>query len=204
MKLTPLIAGFAQAGALLVASALTAAVQFAACAPSAAQPSEPPEGASIGFTLTTADGNAVSERTYRGKWLVVYFGYTSCPDVCPTALMEIAGALEKSGPRAAIVQALFVTIDPKRDTPELLGEYVKSFDPRIVGLTGTPAQIAQAARSFKIFYERRDTDDGGYAYDHTTLIYLIDADGKFVKAFTGDSGAQEIADALASLMKPAP
>jgi protein SCO1 len=204
MKLTPLIAGLAQAGALVLAGVLAVAMQVAACAPSGAQPSGLPEGASIGFTLTTADGNAVSERTYRGKWLLVYFGYTSCPDLCPTALMEIAGALEKSGPRATTVQALFVTIDPKRDTPEMLGEYVKSFDPRIVGLTGTPAQIAQAARSFKIFYERRATDDGGYAYDHTTLIYLIDTGGKFVKALAGDAGAQEIADALASLTKAAP
>jgi len=109
MKLTPLIAGLAQAGALVLAGVLAMAMQFAAWAPSGAQPSGLPEGASIGFTLTTADGNAVSERTYRGKWLVVYFGYTSCPDVCPTTLMEIAGALEKSGPRATTVRALLAS-----------------------------------------------------------------------------------------------
>lgn len=204
MKLAALIAPFAQAGTLLFAGVLAVAMQFAACMPSGAQASGPPGGTSISFTLIAADGNAVSEQTYRGKWLVVYFGYTSCPDVCPTTLVEIAGALEKLGPRAAGMQALFVTIDPKRDTPDVLGEYAQSFDPRIVGLTGTPAQIALAARSFKVFYERRDTDDGGYAYDHTTLIYLVDADGKFVKALAGDTGAQEIADALASLTKAKP
>ncbi len=112
-------------------------------------------------------------------------------------------SVSRASSHAAIVQALFVTIDPKRDTPEILGDYVKSFDPRIVGLSGTPAQIAHAARSFNVFHERRDTDDGGYAFDHTTLIYLVDADGKFVKALAGDAGAQDIADALASLTKAA-
>ena len=174
---------------------------FAACAPGGAQPSAPPEGASIRFTLTAADGRAVSEQTYRGKWLIVYFGYTFCPDVCPTTLMEIAGALEKLGPRAETVQGLFVTVDPKRDTPEILAAYVKSFDPRIAGLTGTTAQIAMSAKSFNVFYERRDTDDGGYVYDHTTLIYLVDPDGRFVRDIAGDAGAQQIAEALARLMR---
>ncbi len=191
------------AGRCLPHAVIVALYVLAATTPTGAQKAAPPQGSNIGFTLIAADGNAVNERTYRGKWLVVYFGYTSCPDVCPTTLMEIAGALEKLGPHAAIVQALFVTIDPQRDTPEILGDYVKSFDPRIVGLSGTPAQIAHAARSFNVFHERRDTDDGGYAYDHTTLIYLIDADGKFVKALAGDTGAQDIADALASLTKAA-
>ena len=99
------------------------------------------------------------------------------------------------------MQGLFVSIDPKRDTPEILGAYVKSFDPRIVGLTGTTAQIAVAAKSFNVFYERRDTDDGGYAYDHTTLIYLVDPDGRFVRALTGDAGAQQIAEPLAVSMR---
>jgi len=98
------------------------------------------------------------------------------------------------------VQGLFVTIDPKRDTPEILGAYVKSFDPRIAGLTGTTAQIAVAAKSFNMFYERRDPDDGDYVYDHTTLIYLVDPDGRFVKALASDAGAQQIAEALAMSM----
>ena len=97
---------------------LAAAMLFATCVPSGAQPSAPPEGASISFTLTAGDGGAVSERTYRGKWLIVYFGYTFRPDICPTTLIEMAGALEKLGPRAETVQGLFITVDPKRDTPE--------------------------------------------------------------------------------------
>ena len=209
MELTSLFAALPQAGkhllaGVLAAGLLAAAMPFAACVPSGAQPSAPPEGASISFTLTAADGRTISERTYRGKWLIVYFGYTFCPDICPTTLMEMTGAFEKLGPRAETVQGLFVTVDPKRDTPEVLNEYLKSFDPRIIGLTGSPAQIAMAARSFNVFYERREADDGGYVYDHTTLIYLIDLDGRFRKAIAGDAGAQQIADTLAALMKAKP
>jgi protein SCO1/2 len=204
MKLTSLIVVRAQAGKHFLAVVLAVAMQFAPCVPSRTQPSAPPEGASISFTLTAADGRAVSERTYRGKWLIVYFGYTFCPDICPTTLMEMAGALEQLGPRAETVQGLFVTVDPKRDTPEVLNEYVKSFDPHIVGLTGSPAQIALAAKSFNVFYERRDTDDGGYVYDHTSLIYLIDPDGRFLKAIAHNAGAQQIAHSLAALMKTKP
>jgi protein SCO1 len=188
------------AGRPLLIAAVMAMSLLAADKHSSAQAAVPPEGSTISFALTLADGNAVTERTYRGKWLLVYFGYTFCPDVCPTTLMEIAGALATLGQRAEAVQSLFVTVDPKRDTPEIVSEYVKSFDPRIVGLTGVLPQIAAAARSFNVFYERRDTDDGGYIYDHTTLIYLVDPEGKFVKAIAGDAGTQQIADALAAAM----
>ena len=200
MMPTPLTVALAQAGKRLLAGVLVVTLGFIACAPGGAQPSAPPEGASISFSLTAADGSAVTERTYRGKWLIVYFGYTFCPDVCPTTLMEIAGVLRKLGPRVETVQGLFVTVDPKRDTPEILSEYVKSFDPRIIGLTGVPAQIAVTAKSFNVFYERRDTDDGGYVYDHTALIYLVDPDAKFARALAGNADAQQIADALAAAM----
>jgi hypothetical protein len=98
------------------------------------------------------------------------------------------------------LQSLFVSVDPKRDTPEILSEYDKSLDPRMIGLTGVPAQIAVAAKSFNVFYERRDTDDGGYVYDHTTLIYLVDSDGRFVRALAGNADCQQIAVALAAAM----
>ena len=187
-------------GRLLLIAAVMAMSLLAADKQSGAQTAMPPEGSIISFALTAPDGNAVTERTYRGKWLLVYFGYTFCPDVCPATLMEIAGALAALGQRAEAVQGLFVTVDPRRDTREILSGYVKSFDPRIVGLTGPPPQIAMAAKSFNVFYERRDMDDGGYVYDHTTLIYLVDPEGKFVKAIAGNAGAQQIADALAAAM----
>jgi protein SCO1/2 len=182
------------------AVALLALAVVTAPRPGAAQTMVPPEGASVSFVLNTTDGAAITERSYRGKWLVVYFGYTFCPDICPTTLLEIAEALHALGPRAAAVQGLFVTVDPRRDTPAVLTEYVKAFDPRLVGLTGTPAQIALAAKSFHVFYERQDTENGGYTYDHSAFIYVVDRDGMFVKGMTGETGSQQIAATLSALM----
>ena len=166
----------------------------------AAQSALPPEGTPVRFALTAAHGAAVTEQEYRGRWLVIYFGYTFCPDVCPTTLMEIAEALNTLGARAAAVQTLFITVDPGRDTPAVLREYLNSFDPRLIGLTGTPTQIALAAKSFHVFYERQDNDDGGYSYDHSAFIYLVDPEGKFIRALTGEAGGKQIADTLSTLM----
>jgi protein SCO1/2 len=114
--------------------------------------------------------------------------------------MEIAGALDILGPRAEAAQALFVTVDPKRDTPEVLTEYVETFDPRLIGLTGTSAQIASAAKSFHVIYERQDTDEGGYTYDHSAFSYLVDPGGKFAKAIASESGGKQIADILSAFI----
>ena len=160
----------------------------------------PPEGSNLSFALRAPNGNAVTEQSYRGKWLLVYFGYTFCPDVCPTTMMEIAGALKALGPRADAVQAIFITVDPQRDTPNVLNEYLKSFDPRLIGLTGTQAQIAAAAKAFHVFYERNDNGDGSYQYDHSAFIYLVNPDGKFARAITSEGGSQAVADALSTLM----
>jgi protein SCO1/2 len=165
-----------------------------------AQVATAPEGSSVQFTLTTTEGIPVSEQSYRGKWLAVYFGYTFCPDICPTTIMDIAGALKVLGPRADAVQGIFVTVDPQRDKPEVLREYLKSFDPRFIGLTGTAAQISVAAKSFHVFYERNDADDGNYTYDHSAFIYLVDPSGKLARAITDDGGSKRIADTLSTLM----
>ena len=121
--------------------------------------SEPParateSGVTIGgpFTLSTPDGTTVTDQTYRGKWLLVYFGYTFCPNSCPTTLLEVATALKKLGPHAPQVQPLFITVDPERDTPKVMQQYTASFDPRIVGLTGTQQQIAAAAQEYGVYY----------------------------------------------------
>ena len=163
----------------------------------------PPEGSSLTFALTAPDGAAVTQQSYRGKWLVIYFGYTICPDVCPTIIMEIAGALKALGSRADAVQAIFITVDPQRDTPKVLNEYLKSFDPRLIGLTGTPTQIAAAAKAFHVFYERNDTEDGSYLYDHSAFIYLVNPDGKFARAITSEGSSRAIANALSTLMTAA-
>jgi protein SCO1/2 len=166
----------------------------------AAQTSASPEGSSVHFALVGADGATISEQSYRGKWLAIYFGYTYCPDICPTTMMDIAGALKVLGQRSSDVQGIFVTVDPQRDKPEILREYLRSFDPRFVGLTGTPAQISAAAKSFHVFYERNDADDGNYTYDHSTSIYLVDPNGKLAKTITDEGGSKAIADDLLALM----
>jgi len=165
-----------------------------------AQPLFPAEGSKLIFALTATDGTAVADQTYRGKWLIVYFGYTYCPDVCPTTLMEIAGALNALGPRADMAQGLFITVDPQRDTAVVLNDYLKSFDPRFVGLTGTHAEIAAAARAFHVFYERNDTNDGSYLFDHSAYIYLVDPDGRFATAIGSQGSSRVISDALSALM----
>ncbi|RZN30198.1 SCO family protein [Bradyrhizobium sp. Leo121] len=155
------------------------------------------------FSLTAPDGTTVTDQTYRGKWLLVYFGYTFCPNTCPTTLLEIATALETLGPDAAKVQPLFITVDPKRDTTDVLGKYTQSFDPRIVGLTGTPAQIAAVAHDYGAYYVAHKNGDGAddYLIDHSTYIYVMDPQGQFVQAFDADTPADRIADDLLHLVK---
>ena len=158
--------GYLAAGWLLLAVCMTA--------PRAtAQTGLPPEGASVSFALTAADGARVTEQTWRGKWLVVYFGYTFCPDICPATLLEIAGALNELGARATSVQGIFISVDPQRDTPAAvytwrLREIIRS---GLVGLTVRRNRSRLSAKSFRVFYERQETGDGNYTYDHSAFIY---------------------------------
>jgi protein SCO1/2 len=157
------------------------------------------------FILTAPDGTTVTEQTYRGKWLLVYFGFTSCPDSCPMTLLEIAAALEKLGPDADKLQPLFITVDPLRDTPTVIGNYTHSFDSRIVGLTGTPLQIAAVAQEYGVDYALRKNGPGAedYVMDHSTYLYLMDAEGKFVRGFDADTPGDRIAEALRGAMAKA-
>jgi len=150
------------------------------------------------FTLTAPDGTTVTEQTYRGKWILVFFGFTSCPDTCPTALLDIAAALEKLGPAADKVQPLFITVDPQRDTPVVIGDYTRSFDPRIIGLTGTPEQIAAVAREYGAYYAPRKIGSGpeDYVLDHSSYLYLMDPEGKFVRGFDADTPGDRLAEVV--------
>jgi protein SCO1/2 len=150
------------------------------------------------FTLTAPDGATVTDQTYRGKWLLVYFGYRSCPDSCPTALFEIATALRKLGRDAAMLQPIFITIDPQRDTPEVMGEYTQSFDPRIVGLTGTAQQIDAVSNAYGAYFVRRKTGPGAqdYLMDHSIYIYLMSPQGEFVRGFDTSWSGDRIAAAV--------
>jgi protein SCO1/2 len=155
------------------------------------------------FTLEAGDGSTVTDRTYRDKWQLIYFGYTLCPDACPTALNDIAGALQQLGPLAAKVQPIFITVDPERDTPKVVGSYVKAFGDRIIGLTGTPDQIAAAARAFRVYYAKAPDKDApnGYLMDHSSVIYVMrPGDFGFVATFNGDASADQMAQRLRQLV----
>lgn len=154
------------------------------------------------FTLTASDGTTVSDATYRGKWLLVFFGYTSCPNICPTTLLGVADALNELGSDASQLQPLFISIDPDRDTPDVMAAYVRSFDPRIIGLTGSASQIAGAAKEYGAYYtpHRTGPDPNDYVMDHSTYLYLMDPNGQFVRGFDADTSGSVIADRLRETM----
>jgi protein SCO1/2 len=154
------------------------------------------------FTLIAPDGTTVTDRTYRGKWLLVYFGYTFCPDTCPTTLLEIATVLKTLGPAAANLQPIFITIDPQRDTREVMGKYTQSFDPRVIGLTGSPQQIDAVTKEYGVYFAPRKTGAGAqdYVMDHSIYLYVMDPGGKFVQAFDTDWSAIRIAAKLRELI----
>jgi len=162
-----------------------------------------PTGVSVGgpFALTDDHGRAVTDASYRGRWMLVYFGYTFCPDVCPTELQTIAAALDRLGPQAAQVAPLFITVDPERDTPAALADYVKLFDDRLIGLTGTPAQIAGVTRAYRVYYAKvTPKDSTSYLMDHSSFIYLIGPDGRLSALFRPGQTAAELADAIRARM----
>jgi protein SCO1/2 len=132
-----------------------------------------------GFALTDHTGKPRTLADYKGKVVVVFFGYTQCPDVCPTTMAEMAGVMQKLGPQADQVQVLFITLDPERDTQPLLASYVPAFDKRFVGLYGTPEQTAKTAKDFKVFYSKvPGKDPGSYTIDHMAGSYVFDKDGR--------------------------
>lgn len=153
------------------------------------------------FTMVNQEGAPVSEQTFRGKPMLVFFGYTYCPDVCPTELQVMAQALDTLGPRAVDVVPVFVSIDPGRDTPSVLKAYVANFGPRFVGLTGSAEQVAAMAKAFRVFYARQDgTSPDTYLMDHTSITYLMGADGKFLKHFAYTTDAKAMADGIAQAL----
>jgi protein SCO1/2 len=169
-----------------------------------AEAMHPQETSGLGgpFTLTNQDGKTVTDADYRGKYLLVYFGYTFCPDMCPTGLSSIAHMLDQLGTDAAKVQTLFITIDPARDTPTVLKNYVQSFNPSIQGLSGSAEQTAAVAKEYQVYYSREDMDDdsGEYMMDHSSLIYLMDPTGKYLANFPEDVAPATLTKALRDAM----
>ena len=160
----------------------------------------PPNTKPIGgsFTATDQNGKTVSDADFRGKYMLVYFGYTFCPDMCPTGLSSITHALDQIGAEAAAkVQPVFITIDPERDTPAKLKEYIASFYPSIVALSGTAAQTAEAAKAYQVYYTKTNEADGeDYMMDHSSLIYLMDPQGHFITTFNEDADPAVLVKAL--------
>lgn len=161
----------------------------------------PPPAIAGRFELTTPQGRDVTLADYRGKWLLIYFGYTFCPDVCPTVLTELGGALQQLGAKAGRVQVLFITVDPVRDTGTVLARYLKAFDARIVGLRGDADAIGQAAKSFHVYYRARSLRGGEYAIDHSSYIYVLNPKGQFVELLAPDVPGHKIADDVRSLIR---
>jgi protein SCO1 len=152
------------------------------------------------FRLVDQNGKMVTDADLKGKWSLVYFGYTHCPDACPTALNDIAVALDELGPKRGAVRPVFITVDPERDTPEVLKAYVTAFDTPILALTGTPEEIAQAAKSYRVYYAKHPEAGGDYSMDHTSVIYVMDPQGRFTASFTHESSPEEIAERLKKLL----
>jgi protein SCO1/2 len=161
-------------------------------------------GADFGRTLalTGHDGKPHSLEEYRGKLVVLFFGYTHCPDVCPTTLADAAAALKKLGPDAAKVQVLFVTVDPERDTPQVLAQYVPAFDPSFVGLYGDAQATQRAAKEFRIFYAKNASSTAGaYTVDHSAQVFVFDPQGRLRLLARPERISQDLADDLRTLLK---
>ncbi len=144
------------------------------------------------FTLTDQAGKPRSDGDFRGQFTLVYFGYTFCPDVCPTTLAAEADALDRLGKKAARITPVFITIDPARDTPSVMASYVKAFGPRFVGLTGTASQIASVAREYRVYYAKRPLPHG-YGMDHSGEVYLMGPDGKLVTFYDPPLDSKKLA-----------
>ena len=140
--------------------------------------------ASIGgpFKLVDQNGQVVTDQDLKGRPFLVFFGFTHCPDVCPTTLFEVSEILRALGPDADRARALFITVDPERDTPAAMKDYLSSFDPHLTGLTGDPAEIAAVAKAYRVYFKKVPLDEG-YTMDHTAIVYLMDKTGRFVSPF---------------------
>lgn len=190
-RFLPLAAFCAGLVALGVAAAVTLVPQAAQVATS-----------SVGgpFTLTNQDGQRVTERDFAGATHLVFFGFTHCPDVCPTTLQQITDVLQALGPKGRDTRALFIAVDPERDTPAALKTYLASFDPRIVGLTGTPEEVAAAVKAYRAYVRKVPTKGEDYTMEHTAIVYIVDGQNRFLNALNLSRPPEQSAAELAKAM----
>jgi protein SCO1/2 len=155
---------------------------------------------SVGGPIALVDqaGKPVTESNFAGKFALIFFGYTTCPDVCPTELSAMATALDQLGPKADQVVPVFITVDPERDTPEVVGQYAQAFYPRMVGLTGTPEQVAKAAKAFRVYYQKAEVQGSStYLMDHSAFTYLMGPDWSVRDILPPQLAPQEMAQRIA-------
>jgi protein SCO1/2 len=166
----------------------------------------PNTGLSIGqatiggpFSLVDHTGKAVTDKDFRGRFMLIYFGFTFCPDVCPAGLQVASAAIEKLGKKGERVVPIFITVDPERDTVKQMASYVSSFHPRLVGLTGTPEQIAAVAKAYRVYYRKvkDERSSAPYTVDHSSIFYLMDPQGKFVTHFTHATPVDKMVETMA-------
>jgi len=161
-----------------------------------------PLAAAIGgpFSLVDQNDKPFTDANLKGKWQLVFFGYTHCPDVCPTTLNDLSLALDQLGDKKSQVGIVFISVDPERDTPAVLKSYVGSFGGPVEALTGSPDAVAQAAKDYKVYYAKHPRSDGGYDMDHSALIYIMDPQGRFTATFTPETTADDMAKRLEKLV----
>lgn len=154
------------------------------------------------FALTDTTGKRVTEKDFAGRPMLLYFGYTNCPDICPAGLQIISAALDKLGPQADKLSVLFISLDPERDTPAVLGEYVKSFHPRITGLTGSVEDMTAAAKAYRVYHKKVSLEGSAaqYSIDHTGFMYLMDGRGEYLKHFPHNVPIDKLAEELAKAL----
>jgi protein SCO1/2 len=148
------------------------------------------------FKLVDQNDKPITEQDFKGEPFLVFFGFTHCPDVCPTTLFEVSEIFRALGPDAKNLRAMFVTVDPERDTPAVMKDYLASFDPRIIGVTGDVDAITAAEKSYRVYAKKVPTDGGGYTMDHTAIVYLMNKDGRFVAPFNMKRRPEEAAAEL--------
>jgi len=148
------------------------------------------------FQLVDQNAKPITEQDLKGHPFLVFFGFTHCPDVCPTTLFEVSEIFRALGPEAKDIRALFITVDPERDTPAVLKDYLSSFDPRIIGVTGDGTAVAAAEKAYRVYAKKVPIDGGGYTMDHTAIVYLMNKDGRFVAPFNMKRRPQEAATDL--------
>ncbi len=192
---------------ILLAALIVLACAVAACGQPAAPKFQLTDvtGASFGKALALTDhtGTARTLADFQGKVVVIFFGYTQCPDVCPTTLAEMAKVMQELGADSAKVQVLFVSVDPERDTRELLRQYVTAFHPSFLGMTGDAEATARAAKEFKVYVQKQPARNGGYSVDHSAGTFVLDPQGRLRLFAQYGAGAQALGGDIRTLLKPA-